>query len=425
MAHDRIVSTSGINTRKNEVDKFTEAIASFITTTDAPIKVIDQLMSKYEVSSGPSGEARGSGKSQSDIHDGLSQRGKIVKDKLDKLLEDYAKIESTSVRIISRVEELEALTTLTQSYYQLIRDNGTGSPDFASKCSKIRMEQASKIPAVMKQRVADIGEDVKAALLKQAPKLLTAQQIENIIRGKYGESMTPEQIKMLSQEIFKNCNTITISADGKSYKLSINEAGEYFINNVKAEKSSYEALFGKYKNISKTTLGEFNGKGSIGSFKNGKGSWGNKDFGTVSFGIDRGMELVMAKFIQDGVPLISSDDGRLQMIKNTQVEVLKAYGQVGGEFSSQGNKAGLKGSIKVGGDIIKIESDILTVPLFGQKDLTIRPEAGVGAKAEASLTVDKHKMKGKLGAGLGFTAGAEARVVDKDFRVETKEDVDF
>jgi hypothetical protein len=424
LTQDRIVNNAGVTTRKDEVDKFIIEATNFILNTDSSIKKIDELSLKYSVTT--TGELRGEGKGTEEINSGITSLGEKIKKNLDIILEEYTKIETTSIRITSRVEELGLLTKLSNSYKELITQNSTTSSEFASKLSKIKMEQSTQIPSIMKKRVEEVNEDVKKAIEGGAPKLLTPKEIEKIIKDKYGDSMTPEQIKLLAETIFKNCNSLEITTKNMKYEVTITKDGKYIINGVESSKSDVDILFGKVKFSDKNKKGDINADVTIASRKNGKTSIGNKDFGTVEYGFERGVEVVMAQFLQNGIPLIESADGKIQMIKNTQVDLIKGYITGGANANVQGVTAGVDFSAKIGVDVVNVRTDIISVRIpWTDKNIIIKGNAGVGAKAGASGEITKHKQKVSVEGGVGATGKIDAEIVDQDFKTETTKDFIF
>lgn len=411
MAQDRIITDSGVTTRKSEVDKFITEATSFITNTDSPIKKIDKLSTKYSVVT--IGELRGEGKGQTEINQSFTNLGDKIKKNLDTILEEYAQIETTSMRITSRIEELEMLAKLSTSYTELISQNSTNSPDFGSKFSKIRMEQAAKIPSIMKKKVEEIGSAVKDAIEAGAPKLLTPKEIEKIIRDKYGDAMTPEQIKLLAESLFKNCNSLEITTKGMKYEVTITKDGKYIVNGVETTKSDFDILFGNLKSLNKNKMGDM--KTDL-----------DKNLGTIEFGFERGMEVVMMEFLQNGIPLIESADGRIQMIKNTQIDVIKGYIKGDAKAKIQGTNTSVSFDAKIGVDIVNVQSDILTIRIpWTDKNITIHGNLGVGIKAGASGKASEHKKEASIEGGMGVTGKLKGKIEDQDFRTETTKDFTF
>lgn len=428
MGYDRVISQIEIENVKKEVGNFVKEAVQFIKTTETPIQQLKGYCSKYNVSSS---HIRTGNWSVANLTNSLHDNMKAMNTSLDETAKEYIQIESTSTRILDRAAELDVLTSLARQYTDLIKSNSTSSAGFMSKCGKIRMETASKIPSIMSKKAKNIAEDLEKKLMNQAPKLMTKKEIEAYITKKYGNSMSEEQIKKLATILFENCNEITVESNGEVYKVTIDSEGNYIVNDVKKDKVSFEKIFGsvkpkgEVKGLNVNTSTKFLSFSSMDGKKETK--YGNSDFGKISASGKLGVEIIMAEFVQNGVPLITTSDGKIEMLKNTNAKILASYAEASGSVSLKSmNSIGLQGKIKVGVDAVTISSDIISAEIpTTNKNLVIKGEGGVGVSFEMSGNLSSKEVSGKIKAGAGPSAGLKVSVVDQDYLTEKKSDFDF
>lgn len=420
----RILEQGAIDAKILKINNMSSEFQQYITDTTVILNDIDALATRNNITNKLVGETSTAfvvaltphaGPSLSVRLTGFTNACNSVINELKHGRENYFAIEGTSKLIISRTEELLGMQQLVENYYELLRTDSPSSSSFWDTCSDVRKKYTSGLQEIGKKRLERITDELNQAMAQKLPETLSESEIEKIIRKMYGNAITEDQIKSLSKNYAMLLNNYEITdVNGDKYVVTMDEFGNYTLNGEKKEKVEIDVLIGKLNYNSTVNVG-VTPNAKFDMFKGGSASSGFK------LGVSSSIEIFAAKLIQNGVPLISLNNGEIELFKNTRLTILSIYaGAVAKKDSS------IPYYIEVGADLVKLDTEIISIPIGGNKVITVEGEASVGLSSKLGII---NKGKGASGFEFKFTpgvgGGGKIKIEEKGYEENSLKDFEF
>lgn len=185
------------------------------------------------------------------------------------------------------------------------------------------------------------------------------------------------------------------------------------INGVKQLKSEVDILFGK--------LGaEANANKKIKPSVSSKGKAG------ISIGGDFSAEAIAMQLVQNGVPLVSINNGAVEVLKDTQFNLFKQHASA--KFDITGSKNSNTGiGFSAGVEFASAKSTVIEIKLPGTSNyLAIEVTENIGFSGTFNpIKYEDWKFVSEIGATLGIGGKVSAEFGNKDYSKDSINDFDF
>ncbi|KRN54835.1 hypothetical protein IV74_GL002425 [Carnobacterium divergens DSM 20623] len=132
------------------------------------------------------------------------------------------------------------------------------------------------------------------------------------------------------------------------------------------------------------------------------------------------------QLVQNGVPLVSINNGDVEVLKNTQTNFVRQYSS--GTFNiTKAGEGNLGINLSAGVDLASIESKVIEVKIPGTPYyVAVKVSGNIGmGYTFTPINSDGWKYAGEIGATLGFGGKVGTEFGNKDYSKDSINDFDF